>query len=68
MVVGIFKRALRLRDRHIFVWQSLEILNIFNNISIMQIIKSSTGSIKCAANTSSTCNLCRIRLIMGGFP
>ena len=29
-LLGIFKIALRLRDRHVFMWQSLEILNIFN--------------------------------------
>ena len=29
MVLGIFKIALRLRDRHIFVWQPLRYLNIF---------------------------------------
>ena len=30
MVLGIFKIALRLRDRHVFMQQFLEILNVFN--------------------------------------
>ena len=30
MVLGIFKIALRLSDRHDFMWQSVETLNVFN--------------------------------------
>ena len=30
MVLGIFKIALHLRDRYVFMWQSVEILNVFN--------------------------------------
>ena len=33
MVLGIFKIALRLRDRHVFMWQSGEILNVFNTLT-----------------------------------
>ena len=37
MVLGIFKIALRLRDRYVFMWQSGEILNIFNTLTVKQI-------------------------------
>ena len=37
MVLGIFKIALRLRDRHLFMWQSVEILNVFNTLTLRQI-------------------------------
>ena len=37
MVLGIFKIALRLRNRHIFMWQSKEILNDFNTLTLKQI-------------------------------
>ena len=37
MVLGIFKIALRLRNRHIFMWQSVEILNVFNILTLKQI-------------------------------
>ena len=36
-VLGIFKIALRLRGRHVFMWQSLEILNVFNALNWKQI-------------------------------
>ena len=36
-VVGIFKIALRLSDRYVFKWPSLEILNIFNTLTWKQI-------------------------------
>ena len=36
-VLGIFKIALRLRDRHVLMWQSLEILNVFNTLTLKQI-------------------------------
>ena len=37
-VLGIFKIALRLRGRHVFMWHSLEILNVFNTLNWKQII------------------------------
>ena len=36
-IQGIFKIAFRLRDRHIFMWQSVEILKVFNTLTIKQI-------------------------------
>ena len=33
----IFKIILRLRDRHVFMWQSVEILNVFNTLTLKQI-------------------------------
>ena len=35
--LGIFKIAIRLRDRHAFMWQSLKILNVFNILTLKQI-------------------------------
>ena len=32
MVLGIFKIALHLRDPYVFMWQSVEILNVFNTL------------------------------------
>ena len=37
MVLGIFEIALRLRDRCIFMWQSVEILNDFNTLTLKQV-------------------------------
>ena len=37
MVLGIFEIALRLRYRHVFMWHSLEILNVFNTSTLKQI-------------------------------
>ena len=37
MVLGIFKIALRLRHRHVFLWQSLETLNDFITSTLKQI-------------------------------
>ena len=34
---GIFKTALRLRDWHVFMWQSLEILNVFNTSDLKHV-------------------------------
>ena len=34
MVLGIFKIALHLRDPHAFIRQSLEILNVFNTLTL----------------------------------
>ena len=36
-LLGIFKIALRLRDQHVFMRQSLEILNVFNTLDLKQI-------------------------------
>ena len=36
-MLGILKIALRLRDRHIFMWKSVEILNVFNTATLKQI-------------------------------
>ena len=36
MVLGIFKVAIRLRDQHVFMWQSVE-SNIFNTWALKQI-------------------------------
>ena len=36
-VLGIFKIALRLWDQHISVWQSLEILNVFNVLTLKEV-------------------------------
>ena len=37
MVLGIFKLALRLRDRHVFLWQSGKVSNVFNTLTLKQI-------------------------------
>ena len=37
MVRGIFKIAVPLRDRHVFMWQSVEILNVLNTLTLKQI-------------------------------
>ena len=34
---GIFKIALRLSDRHIFMWQSVKISNVFNTLTLKHI-------------------------------
>ena len=33
MVLGIFKIALRLRDRHVFMRQLVKTLNVFNTVN-----------------------------------
>ena len=33
----IFKIPLRLRDRHVFMWQSVKVLNVFNTLTLIQI-------------------------------
>ena len=38
MVAGIFIIALRLRDRHVLMSQSLEILNIFDTLTLKQVL------------------------------
>ena len=42
MALGIFKIALRLRDRHVFRRQSLEILNVFDNLILNFFWKTKT--------------------------
>ena len=37
MVPGIFKIALLSRDRYVFVWQALELLNVSNTLNLKQI-------------------------------
>ena len=37
MVPGITKIALCLRDQHVFIWQSLEILKVFNTLTLKEI-------------------------------
>ena len=36
-VLGIFKIALSLKDRHVFMWQSVKILNFFNGLTLKQL-------------------------------
>ena len=36
-LLGIFKIALRLQDRHVFTWQSVKILNVFSTLNLKQI-------------------------------
>ena len=37
MVPGIFKITLLLRERHVFIWQSLETLNVFNTLTLKEV-------------------------------
>ena len=46
MVLGIFKIALHLTDRHLFMRQWLEILNIFNALTLNQIFWKTKTFIK----------------------
>ena len=36
-VLEIFKIALRLRDQHVFMWQSVKVSNVFNTLTLRQI-------------------------------
>ena len=36
-VLGIFKTALRLRDRHFLMWQLMKVSNVFNTLALKQI-------------------------------
>ena len=36
-MLGIFKIALPLRDRHVFMWQSVKVSNVFNTLTLKQI-------------------------------
>ena len=38
MLLGIFKISLRLRDCHVFITQWLGILNVFNSLTLKQIL------------------------------
>ena len=47
MSLGIFKMALRLRDWHVFIWQSVKVSNVFNTLAFKQIFwKTKTFSKK----------------------
>ena len=37
MVLRIFKIPLRLRDRHVFIWQWVKLSNVFNTLALKQI-------------------------------
>ena len=37
MVLEIYKIVLRLKDRYVFIWQSLEILNVFFTLRLKQV-------------------------------
>ena len=37
MVLGMFKIALRLKDRHAFMWQSLQASNALNSLTLKEI-------------------------------
>ena len=37
MVLGIFKIAPSFREQHVFMWHSVEILNVFNTLTLKQI-------------------------------
>ena len=37
-VLGNFKIALCLRDQHVLLWKSVKILNLFNNLTLKQIL------------------------------
>ena len=62
MLPGILKRALRLRDRHVFMWQLLEVSDVFNALTLKEIFwKTKTFFIKLeyqflveTANTENT--------------
>ena len=45
-VLGIFEVALCLRDRHVFMWQSVKILNVFNTLTLKQIFWKTKPSFK----------------------
>ena len=38
MVLEIFKIVLCVRNRHVFLWQSLEVLSIFNILALKEIL------------------------------
>ena len=45
-VIGSREIALRLRDRHVFLWLSVKILNVFNTLSLQQIFWKTKTFIK----------------------
>ena len=46
MVLGVFKKLLHLGVRHVIMKKSLEILNIFNNLTLKQISKKTQALFK----------------------
>ena len=57
-VLGTFKLALGLGDRYIFMWQSLEILNVFTTLTLKQIFwKTKTFLKKLQYRVQSTTNI-----------
>ena len=38
MILGVFKIALRLRDLHVFMSQSVKVSNVFNTLTLKQIL------------------------------
>ena len=36
MILGISKIALRFWDRHVFMWQSVQVSNVFNTLTLKQ--------------------------------
>ena len=49
--------ALRLRDRHVFMWQSVKVLNVFNALTLIQIFwktKSFLKKLKCSFLVETT--------------
>ena len=38
-ILRIFKIALHLRDRHVFMWQSVKVSNVFNTLTLKQIFR-----------------------------
>ena len=45
-VLGIFKIALRLRDRHVFMWQSVKVSNVLNTLTLKQIFAKTKSFFK----------------------
>ena len=37
LLLGLFKTTHHLRDQHVFVWQALEVLNVFNNLTLKRV-------------------------------
>ena len=57
MVLGIFKIAFRLRDRHVFMWQSVKVSNVFNTLTLKQIfwkIKTFFKKLECCFLVETT--------------
>ena len=57
MVLGIFEIALRLRDRHVFMWQSVKVSNVFNTSALKQIfwkMKTFSKKLECHCLVETT--------------